>query len=197
MFLVSCHSDLPTCAGKGPPLPRNQSSNELSVPTNTSSHQQNTQLQDLSAAYIPHPTLNEGKGYEMLFWTCPTMCTDTVPGPRRCQQRADLLFICTDMDRTRATNILIKQNPFGKISDLAALACQQPKKCRQDIALVPILAGTSVGMYLTSPCWFPLHGHKLSHPVNTQLDMKTSTHFVYIFTLPFTASASTMVIQTL
>lgn len=90
-----------------------------------------------------------------------------------------------------------KKNPFGKISDLAALACQQPKKCRQDIALVPILAGTSVGIYLTSPSWFPLHGHKLSHPVNTQLDMKTSTHFVYIFTLPFTASASTMVIQTL
>lgn len=91
----------------------------------------------------------------------------TAPGPRRCQQRADLLFMSTGMGRTRATNILTKQNPFGKIRDLAALACQQPKKCRQDIALVPLLAGASVRIYLTYPCWFPLHGYKLSHPVNT------------------------------
>lgn len=46
-------------------------------------------------------------------------------------------------------------------------------------------------------CWFPLHGYKVSHPVNTQLDMKISTHFVCLLTPPFTASASTMVIQTL
>lgn len=38
--------------------------------------QQNTQLQDLSAAYIPHPILNEGKGYESFLWICPATCTD-------------------------------------------------------------------------------------------------------------------------
>lgn len=143
MFLVSCHSDLPTCAGKGPPLPRNQSSNELSVPTNTSSHQQNTQLQDLSAAYIPHPTLNEGKGYEMLFWTCPTMCTNTVPGPRRCQQRADLLFICTDMDRTRATNILIKKKKtlLGKSVTLLLLPASSPRNAGRILPLFPSWQG--------------------------------------------------------
>lgn len=41
--------------------------------------QQNTQLQHFSAAYFLYPTLNEGKGYEMLFWTCPAICTDTAP----------------------------------------------------------------------------------------------------------------------
>lgn len=50
---------------------------------------------------------------------------------------------------------------------------------------------------LSYPCWFSLHGYKLSHPVNTQPDMKISTHFVQLLTLPFTASASSTVIQTL
>lgn len=38
IFLISCHSDLPACAGKGSPLPTNLSSNELSIPKTTSSH---------------------------------------------------------------------------------------------------------------------------------------------------------------
>lgn len=112
----------------------------------------------------------------MLFWTCPAICTDTDPGPRRCQQRADLLLTSTDMGRTCATNILKKQNPFGK---------------NQCLLLLP------ASRILSYPCWFSLHGYKLSHPVNTQPDMKISTHFVQLLTLPFTASASSTVIQTL
>lgn len=94
----------------------------------------------------------------------------------RCQQRADLPSTSTDVGTIRATNILIKQNPFGKIS--ACCSCLPAE-------------------YLTYPCWFLLHGYKLSHPVNTQPGMKISTCFVHLLTLPFTASASTVVIQTL
>lgn len=54
--------------------------------------------------------------------------------------------------------------------------------------------------YIPPTCTgLPLHGYKLSHYVNAQLDMKISTNFVYVFVfaLPFTVSSSAMAIQTL
>jgi len=119
----------------------------------------------LSATYIPCPLLKEGKrllnpfldlpykpkGPSSQALPCTTVLTDPAPGPGRPLERADLLFISSDMGRTRATNILIKRNPFGKIRDLVALPCQQPETCKQDIALVPAVGRDLPGNILSLP----------------------------------------------
>lgn len=137
IFLISCHSYLPEQAKE----PHYQQIRAVMSFLSQKAHlamQQNTQLQHFSAAFIPYHTLNEGKGYKMLFWTCPATCTDTVPGPRRCQQRTDLLFTSTDMGRTRATNILKKQNAFGKIS--ACCSCPSAE------FILPVLVSHGMAM---------------------------------------------------